>query len=832
MIFQDLTPYSSGYAYFPWQVGIRARRTYAGSGKRWKKELKRRVTLNGTKDIIFFAYQGRSKENADENVDAILKAIKTYNQYQSTFEAKSWEDYKKTTVINKEVLEAIDRCTIFACDVSYFNHNVLFELGYAIGKDKKILILLNKDINNATATYNEFLLKSVRYTSFNNAKDITTALRNKNYEDGLLNKYVNIANVSEGSNDLFYIQSAIKNEPSIELTESIDELRKERNFSLITDDSSEVEYKPTEWYFQNIVKSKHAIIHLLGQGLTDAFKINAKNSFFAGLALGLNRKVILAAPAKFKAPLDYHDIIVQYSSAENLVNTVIDLLSKNLPVIEKPKLEEKEIHELNLIKLGVGCEVAEQEKEELLKYFIETAAYFAALRQNKSVIVGRKGAGKSAIYIKTLNELENDKRHYIVSLRPESDDLLEDVELSDLYHSPSAKITFFTTVWKLVIFSKLSQIIYERIMEKEAHSSYSMAEDDLINFVEQNELLLKMNVFGVVREISNRLRKGSIDSPQVLEDLYKHFLNPMVGIVKDYFKSINAKYYKIIILADNLDKTWDAEHDLDIQTDLILSLLEIEEKIKKMLSDSKDEQVDVKDVIFLRKDIFEYVLKIVSEPDKLMTMAHEINWEDYPELLRKVIEDRFMHILNLKNSAEVEKAWSDFFEFKDRKHPFDVIAEIITRRPRDIIYFVSRLFESAVNKGHKKVTDEDLKFAIENYTKFLNGNLVAELKAEFPEISDILTQLQQHHGEILEYKKLDQILDSVGYAQDRKESLVKNLFEKGYMLGFDDKTRKPFSDIKTLQEKLRERRYWIIPKKVFVIAHAKYYFIKNKKSPF
>lgn len=786
--------------------------------------------MNGAKELIFFAYQGKSHESADDNVDSITNAINVYNQYQTTFEAKSWESYKKTTVINKEVLEVIEQCAVFVCDLTYFNHNVLFELGFAIGKNKKIMILLNKNINNAANIYNEFILKNIRYVSLTNSKDITTALQHKNYENGLVEKFVNVGNIEVGSNDVFYVQSKIKNEPSVELSEAIEKFKKERKVSFVTDDTSEVAYKPMEWYVQNVIKSKCTIIHLIGSNMTDAFQENAKNSFWAGLALGLGNKVLMAAPAKYKAPLDYHDILVQYSASDDLVRTAIDWLSKEVPPEARPEIKEKEVHELNLIKLGVGCEVAEQEKEGLLKYFIETAAYNAALKQEKSILVGRKGTGKSAIYIKVLNELMNNKLNYIVSLKPESDELLEDVEMSGLFQTPAAKMTFFASVWKLVIFSKLAHNIYERLMGKEAHSGYTVAEDEVIKFVEENESFIKMNVFGVVREISKRQKnKSDIKSPEILQDLYENYLNPLIKIVKGYFKSINARYYKVIILADNLDKTWDSENDLDIQSDLILSLLDIEEKIRRALVDSKDIQVDVKEIVFLRKDIFEYILKTINEPDKLTTMAYEINWEDYPELLKRVIDDRFKHILNLKNEEDIEKAWGDFFGFKEKKHPFKVIDEITIRRPRDVIYIVSRLFESAVNKGHLKVADLDLNYAIESYTAFLNNNLIAELRAEFPEISLILAKLQEHHGKTLEYQKFDQIMVEAGYNQIKKDALVRNLFEKGYMLGFDEKTSKPFSDIGTLQKKLKERKFYFFSNRVFVIAHAKYYFIKNKK---
>lgn len=785
--------------------------------------------MGGAKEIIFFAYQGKSQGIADDNVDSITNAIKNYNQYQATFEARSWESYKKTTAINKEVLSAIEQCAVFICDLTYFNHNVLFELGFAVGKDKKIMILLNENINNSTNIYNEFILKNIRYIPLTNSKDITTALQQKHYENGLLNKFVNIDNIVEDRNDVFYIQSEIKNEPSVVLTHAIEECKIENKFSLVTDDTSEVAYKPTEWYFQSIVKSKCIIIHLLGSNISKASQENAKKSFLAGLSLGLNNKVLMAAPAKYKAPLDYHDILIQYSSSDNLVETVKNWLTKEVYPAKKYEIKEKEVHELDLIKLGVGCEVAEQEKDGLLKYFIETAAYHAALKLDKSILVGRKGTGKSAIYIKVLNELAKDKLFYIVNLKPESDELLEDVQLSDLFKTPAAKISFFVSVWKLVIFSKLVQSIYERLMDKESISGYSTVEDEVIKFVEGNETFIKMNVFGVVREISNRQKnRSTIESPQILEELYKTYLNPLINIVKNYFKSINAKYYKVIILADNLDVTWESRHDLYIQSDLILSLLDIEGKIQKTLMDNKDIQINVKEILFLREDIFDYLLKTVTEPDKLTTMSYKVDWEEHPELLKRVMDDRFKYILNLKSDTEVENAWNEFFNFKENQHPFKVIEEITTRRPRDVIYFVSRLFESAINKGHSKVNDLDLNYAIESYSIFLNNNLIAELRAEFPEISTILAKLQQHHGKTLEYQELEHIMSGVKYNQEKQEALVRNLFEKGYMLGFDQKTNKPFSDLETLKKKLEERKFLFFRNKVFVIAHTKYYFIKNK----
>jgi nucleoside 2-deoxyribosyltransferase len=122
------------------------------------------------KQTIFFAYEGGHPENAD----AIKFGIKEFNQHQSKLLAKTWEEMEVSgKIINKCITDEIDNCTIFACDLTYLNHNVLFELGYAIGKNKNLLIMLNDTIDGAKARYNNFnILKNVGYETFNNYKNV------------------------------------------------------------------------------------------------------------------------------------------------------------------------------------------------------------------------------------------------------------------------------------------------------------------------------------------------------------------------------------------------------------------------------------------------------------------------------------------------------------------------------------------------------------------------------------------------------------------------------------------------------------------------------------
>ena len=783
------------------------------------------------KNTIFFAYKGKAEGFSDGNVDAIKSAIQEYNKHQKTYRAHSWEDFRKTTLISKEIMEAIRESEIFVCDFTYFNHNVLFELGYALGLNKKIIVFLNTKIKLADPSgfsediYKNSIFKNIRYKPLTNKNDILSALQNKDYDENLLAKFTNTKQISQIDTSLFYIKSSEKNQSAIELDSAIEDLSKDGVLTYTADDPVEVAYNTPDWYLKNIYESKHILIHFLGDSVKNAYLENAKKSFFAGISIGLsNKNTLLVAPAKYNPPLDYHDMLFQYQTPSDLIEKLIDWAPK-----DKIILKQQDEHDYNLLKLGIGCAIAEEERENLLNYFVDTASSYAALANDKSIFVGRKGSGKSAIHIKLQELLAKDKRNYLLNLKPESEELLENLHLSDLYKAHGSKKSFFKSTWKFVALSKLLCAVYERLTAEKDAASDTIQENKILDFYVLHRNLLKMNFFAVVKYFS------SPDRPESLNNLYNEYLNELVKILKEYFASINCKYMRIIILADNLDQAWNAEEDLDIQVGMISALLEIDEKIKNELQDSKGCKVEVKKVLFLRRDIFDYICKKIGEPDKLVAMSHTINWDDYPNLLKKVIDNRFKHILNLSSDEEVDKTWENFFE-KDKKsqqHPFETIMEIVATRPRDIIFFISKLLESAFNKDHKKANHDDYLFAIEAYTKFINQNLIAEAAAEFSEISEILAKLQRHYGQQIKFSEFDLILDAFNYDSDKKMAFMKRLFDHQYMIAYDAKTNRLFS-YEEILERLSQKfsffkpRTWFKSKDIYVIAHAKQYLIQKR----
>ena len=228
------------------------------------------------KKSIFFAYESGHANNSD----AINHGISEYNKYQSSYQAKTWEELRiGGSILNRAILKEIDECEIFSCDLTYLNHNVLFELGYAIGKRKKLLILLNPTITDAKEKYTaSAILKNIGYDEFQNGRDVLRILQQlKHPKPFPIDSLLNIPIKEGDTHDLLFLSSPLKNQAALNLGEYI------RNLPLrvIQNDSSEVTYQTLVWYVTNIVKCKNILIHLLGKDHNQHSSFNAEYSLFA-----------------------------------------------------------------------------------------------------------------------------------------------------------------------------------------------------------------------------------------------------------------------------------------------------------------------------------------------------------------------------------------------------------------------------------------------------------------------------------------------------------------------------------------------------------------------
>lgn len=98
-----------------------------------------RIVVNATKDFIAYS----------SSPSIIGEAIEPVNNSSLSYKTWSQMDILGNN-INKEIWEALDNCANFVGDISVLNNNVIYEIGYAIGKGRNVLLTSNKAINEPT----------------------------------------------------------------------------------------------------------------------------------------------------------------------------------------------------------------------------------------------------------------------------------------------------------------------------------------------------------------------------------------------------------------------------------------------------------------------------------------------------------------------------------------------------------------------------------------------------------------------------------------------------------------------------------------------------------
>ena len=164
------------------------------------------------------------------------------------------DGWKSTSVTGKFIMmaicEAVEQRDIFICDLTNLNHNVLFELGYAIAKKRRIWILLDPSTDKAKEDYDKFkLLTTVGYSPYRNHREIVDAfykdepyldLENTIYRDAIESVIVRCRETPT----LLYLKSGIETEASIKLSRRVHRAQ----IPIIVDDPNEVRIQTLSWY--------------------------------------------------------------------------------------------------------------------------------------------------------------------------------------------------------------------------------------------------------------------------------------------------------------------------------------------------------------------------------------------------------------------------------------------------------------------------------------------------------------------------------------------------------------------------------------------------------
>lgn len=399
-----------------------------------------------------------------------------------------------------------------------------------------------------------------------------------------------------------------------------------------------------------------------------------------------------------------------------------------------------------LTKVAFGHIAAEEEAKQLQHYFIETDHYKKVVSDvGKMLVIGRKGSGKTAIYVALRDHLpQRDSKVVVEALSLDNYPWEMHIRVQDA-GVPVEQC--YVNSWKYIIYVLLAKKLlnYGRSPENWSYDGTYGADVSVrdINFLEK---FLKQNYGSVTPSVADlivdkarqvrSLRIGQLEVGSDGSDVQRlsRSINQINNELEPRILRLLSAQHDYFLLFDQLDLGWDGtDKSKQLLTGLIIAARDI-----IRLGRAADKRVHV--VVFLRSDIYEELR--FEDKNKLSPGLVELQWDErtLKELVTKRIE------------ASADGSWEDVFDGKEMRSRSSQLSYIVKRtmlRPRDMIQFCVYAQEEAVQRKLQVVDNESIYRAERPYSNYMRREIQDECKATVPNIDQLFSTLQAIQSERL-----------------------------------------------------------------------------------
>lgn len=648
-----------------------------------------------------------------ETIETAAQKLKASNP------GKGWLTWKDFRTAGQVIFCAICKSCRFAdhviADVTTLNFNLMFEIGFSLGLGLPVVPIRDTTFVRDRRVFDQLgFFEVIGFLDFQNADGLAESLTSRLPADAIPYPKIN-QNYNE---PIYVLKAPIKTEGEVRLMSALK--KSALNFKA---------YDPLESHRLSLQEARKAVGecfslvgHLLSPDREGAKAHNARCSLVAGMAVARGRNVLLLQEGEIAQPIDYRQIVKSYGRASEISQKLEPLLRGTLVRLQE-RPESTQATSPGLIeKLDLGDVAAENEIRQLRSCFVRTGQFNQAKRGHARLVIGRKGSGKTAIFYALRNSFRG-RGNLVLDLKPEGHQFikLRETILSTL--SRGAQTHTLTAFWNYILLCEVAQ--------KVSDYDFSWAERDEVRSVCYKNLIDEYSRCGTADagDMSERLlvqvdkliaRLKDVD-PLSTPGAFTH------ALFKDEISAMSAavgKYLKhkeeVWLLVDNLDKAWPTRGASEVDVLTVRALLDATRKLQRELTAYS---VDLKSLVFLRNDIYEHLIRETS--DKGKDTAITLNWDD-PEVFKDIVAKRIQNTTEIRGGFET--AWDALFsKHVGTRSAFVFVLERTLMRPRDLLDFLHQAVGTAINRGHDRVTESDIRKAEENYSSDLFQSLIFEL---------------------------------------------------------------------------------------------------------
>lgn len=681
--------------------------------------------------LAFVAYPSR-----DAQLLCILRsAIAKANARTQAVRFDSWElnDIPGAPLISP-ILEKIDESTFIVADITYLNQNVVYEIGFAIGKGKRVFLIRHRySTGDRDKARRVGIFDTLGYFEYDDADMLANRL-SAHIEEA---PHVFSTKVDMQA-PAYVVEPPEKGTAATMMTSRLKKARyRYRSFNP-TEDSrlSAVDA------IRQVAASAGVLVSLEQEQTKDWAAIhNLRSLFVAGLADGMDKPVLILCPDGMDAPLDVRDDVKPYRYPEDITEHVAALVLELTEHLQKVQPTANKAT-TSLQRLSFGDPTAENEMTTLAAYYMQTDQFGRALRGEVNLVVGRKGSGKTALFLQLRDRLRADKRNVMVDLKPEGYQLIKLKEDLLSYLTEGTRQHLVTAFWEYLLLLEVTYKVLEkdRVTHKHNHELYNRYLDleatyRVENFSAEGDFSERLLVLSNRIATEYRAKFGEsagtkLTGDEVTSLVYAHDLRALRQKLSEYLQTKQAVW----ILFDNLDKGWNTGGVDEIDAIVLRCLVEAGRKIER---DMTKRQHTFHCIVFVRNDVYELLIK--SSADYGKDMRAVLDWTD-PDMLREMLRLRLVSgIDSIDENVSFDQVWRDICISHYRGE--ESAAYMIERslmRPRNLLKIFAHSKGFASNFNHAKIDESDIEKGLRAYSQDLLIELDHELADVFPAAPDLL----------------------------------------------------------------------------------------------
>ena len=397
----------------------------------------------------FVAYPSRDARLAAVIAQGVAKANRMLGK-RLRYQPWEFNDIAGNPLISP-IIEGIDASKFVVADITYLNPNVVYEVGFAIGRSRRCFLIRHGGIEGDQRLAREVgIFDTLGYDTYTD-------------DDGLANSltaYVDPTPIAleialDRLAPVYIVEPPAKGGVATVMTSRLKKARyKYRSFNPAEDSRLSASDA-----IRQVACSAGVLLSILDGDEESSFVHDTRTLFAAGLAHGMGKPTLILAHVSANIPLDVRDEVKRYTRHEDIVEHISRF---SLEITEHLQQGDKTPRRnlTPLQSLQIGDPTAENEMTTLGSYFLSTDQFSKALRGEVNLVVGRKGAGKTALFIQVRDKTRADKRNVVLDLKPEGYQLLKLKEDILTHLTLGASHHLVTAFWEYLI---LLEITYKPI---------------------------------------------------------------------------------------------------------------------------------------------------------------------------------------------------------------------------------------------------------------------------------------------------------------------------------------------------------------------------------